>query len=267
MLGERRRRLRSLPINHLLPNVLTVLALCAGMTSMRFALQERWEPAVLAIVVAGVLDGLDGRIARLLHGATRFGAELDSLSDFIAFGVAPALLLYLWSSAELGGFGWIAALGYATCAALRLARFNVALDDTERPAWSGHFFTGVAAPAAAGLVLLPLMLSFTLGDLPWRSPILVTAWLFCVGWLMVSRVPTWSLKRVRVRREHILALLLLVGFAAAMTVSYPWLLLPAVGVFYLASMPFSIRAHHRLKQGAATAVADGPAGGAGDPPA
>ncbi|MBT3535221.1 MAG: phosphatidylcholine/phosphatidylserine synthase, partial [Rhodospirillaceae bacterium] len=153
---RRNRRLRELPVNSLIPNILTVLALCAGMSAIRFAMQDKWELAVAAIIVAGILDGLDGRMARLLKGATKFGAELDSLSDFIAFGVAPALVIYLWSTEVLGGIGWIAGLAYSTCCALRLARFNTALDDPDRPAWASYFFTGMAAPAGACMVLLPM---------------------------------------------------------------------------------------------------------------
>ena len=163
-IGRRNRRLRDLPVNSLIPNILTVLALCAGMSAIRFAMQEKWELAVAAIIVAGILDGLDGRMARLLKGATKFGAELDSLSDFIAFGVAPALVIYLWSTEVLGGIGWIAGLAYSTCCALRLARFNTALDNPDQPAWTSYFFTGMAAPAGACIALLPIAVSFQIGD-------------------------------------------------------------------------------------------------------
>ena len=163
-LRRRNRRLRELPVNSLIPNILTVLALCAGMSAIRFAMQERWELAVAAIIVAGILDGLDGRMARLLKGATKFGAELDSLSDFIAFGVAPALVVYMWSTEALGGVGWVAGLAYSTCCALRLARFNTALEDPDRPAWANLFFAGMAAPAGAYAALLPLTVSFQIGD-------------------------------------------------------------------------------------------------------
>jgi CDP-diacylglycerol--serine O-phosphatidyltransferase len=163
-------RLRDQSINRLIPNMLTVLALCAGLTSIRFGLQERWELAVAAIVIAGILDGLDGRIARMLDGASKFGAELDSLSDFISFGVAPALLLYYWTMYAAGGFGWAVSLLFAVCCALRLARFNTKLDNADLPAWTSRFFSGVPAPAAAGLSLLPMVASFQFGagffDLP-----------------------------------------------------------------------------------------------------
>jgi CDP-diacylglycerol--serine O-phosphatidyltransferase len=155
--------LRDQSINRLIPNMLTVMALCAGLTSMLYALQARWEPAVIAIVAAGVLDGLDGRIARLLNGQSKFGAELDSLSDFISFGVAPALLLYIWQLSELKGLGWAVTMAFAVCCALRLARFNTKLDNTDLPAWTSRFFVGVPAPAGAGLALIPVMATFELG--------------------------------------------------------------------------------------------------------
>lgn len=255
---RRRYRPRGLPVNSLIPNVLTVLALCAGMTSIRFALQERYELAVIAIVVAAILDGLDGRVARLLKGATKFGAEMDSLSDFVCFGVAPALLAFLWSTHELGGFGWMASLAFGTCCALRLARFNTALDDPDRPAWAGKFFTGVAAPAGAGFAMLPLAVSFQVGDVV-RVPELMSIWLLVVALLMVSRIPTYSFKGLRVRREQVLPLLVVVGIVAAMLVSYPWFVLSTIGFAYLASIPFSVMRYRRYERSvsAANDSADG----------
>ena len=238
--------LRRLPVNNLLPNVMTVLALAAGMTAIRFSLQERWEWAALAIVVAAVLDSLDGRIARLLLSASRFGAELDSLSDFLAFGVAPGLLMYLWAANGTGDLGWIAALAYVTCSGLRLARFNVALDDPDPPPWANLFFSGLSTPGAAGVAMLPLMLSFEIGETPWRAPELVTAWLVAAAVLMVSGIPTYSLKRLRIRRAHVLPALLLVGLAAAILISYPWVLLPILCTTYLCSIPFAVRSRRRL---------------------
>ena len=184
----RRRRLKGLPFNRMIPNILTMLALSAGMTAVRFGLQDQWKPAVIAIVVAAVLDALDGRIARMLKGASKFGAELDSLSDFICFGVAPSIMLYLWSMKEAGRFGWVLVLLFSVCCALRLARFNTALEEPERPAWSYNFFTGVPAPAGAGLVLLPMVLSFLAGDAFFREPAVVGAFLIVVSGLLVSRI-------------------------------------------------------------------------------
>lgn len=249
MIRPRSRRLRALPVNSLIPNILTVLALCAGMSAIRFALQERWEFAVAGVFVAAVLDGLDGRMARLLKGATKFGAELDSLSDFIAFGVAPAMLIFLWSTQDLKGLGWIAALAYSTCCALRLARFNTALDDPDRPAWAGQFFTGVAAPAGAGLALLPMTVSFQFEELPINAPAITAMWLLFVGLLMISRIPTYSFKRIRVGREQVLPTLLLVGLIAAVAASYPWFVLSTVCALYLVSIPFSFLSHRRHAAG------------------
>ena len=247
MLRRRNGRLKALPVNSLVPNILTVLALCAGMTAIRFALQERWEPAVVAVVLAAVFDGLDGRMARLLKGATRFGAELDSLSDFCAFGVAPAFFVYHWSAHEMGGLGWIAALVYATCCALRLARFNTMAEDPQRPVWANDFFTGVAAPAGAGFAMLPAVLTFLLEtDAVLRHPALNTAWLIVCAMLMISRIPTFSLKKLRVKREHVLPTLVLVGLLAALLVSYPWFTLAAAGLAYLASIPLSVMSQRRL---------------------
>ncbi|MCG8689579.1 MAG: phosphatidylcholine/phosphatidylserine synthase [Minwuiales bacterium] len=248
MRRPRRRRLRNLPINSLLPNMLTVLALCAGLTSMRFALQERWEMAVGAIVVAAILDGLDGRLARLLKGASKFGAELDSLSDFVCFGVAPAFVLHQWTLFQLRGVGWILVLGFAVCCALRLARFNTALEDPNRPAWSVNYFTGVAAPAGAGLALIPVMLSFLeIGTLP-RSPYLAGAWMAAVAFLMVSQIPTYSFKKVRVRRDMIMPMLLLVALGAAALAMYPWITLSTMATAYLVSIPFAFFSHAKLSR-------------------
>ncbi len=245
MLGHGSNRKLGLTVNSIIPNILTVLALCAGMTSIRFALQERWEVAVAAIFVAAILDGLDGRMARLLKGATKFGAELDSLSDFIAFGVAPAIVLYLWSGGgdALGGIGWIAALAYAACCALRLARFNTAQEDPDRPAWISDFFTGTAAPAAAGFALLPMMLSFQLGDSILRSPAVNTGWLLVVGFLMISRIPTFSFKRLRMHRDHVLPTLVAVALLAALIAVFPWTILSLLVLAYLGVMPFSYRSY------------------------
>ncbi len=247
LLGGKKRK-SAASLNSIIPNILTILALCAGMTSIRFALQENWEAALAAILVAAVLDGLDGRMARLLKGATKFGAELDSLSDFIAFGVAPGIVAYLWSggSAALGGIGWIAALAYAACCALRLARFNTALEDPDRPAWANDYFNGTAAPAAAGFAMLPIMASFVIGDDVLRSPALVTIWLLIVGFLMISRIPTYSFKRLRLSRDHVLPTLVGVAIFAAVAVVYQWEVLTLFMLFYLFLMPVSYRSHKKL---------------------
>lgn len=264
----RSRRFRPLPMRTLVPNSITVLALCAGLTAIRFALQARWEMAVAAIIVAGVLDGLDGRLARLLKGTSRFGAELDSLSDFVSFGIAPGVVLYTWSLQDAGGVGWIAVLVFGVSCALRLARFNTAIDDPDRPLYMANFFTGVPAPAGAGLALLPMMLSFQDLEEIFRLPVVIVPYLIGVAILMVSRLPTYSLKRIRVARDHILFALMAVGLFAALMISYPWTVLTAVGGLYLLSIPVSVRSCARLNATTAregkeldAAVADGGAKG------
>lgn len=241
-----RPRLSALPFNRLIPNILTVTALCAGLTAILYGVQDKWPLAVAAVLVAALLDALDGRIARLLGGSSKFGAELDSLSDFISFGVAPAILVFLWTLQDLRGPGWVIALVFAVCAALRLARFNTRLGDSDMPAWAGNFFTGLPAPAGGGVVLLPLMLSFefwpTFFSHPWVNGVLMVL----VAYLMISRIPTYSFKRVRVPHGLVVPLLLLVGLLAALLVTATWLTVSALLVIYLCSIPFAVRAYRRL---------------------
>ena len=253
ILKARSAGFRSLPINSLAPNMLTVLALCAGLTSIRFSLNESWQLSVMAILVAAVFDGLDGRLARLLKGTSKFGAELDSLSDFVCFGVAPSILIYRWTLSDLGGVGWILVLAFSVCCALRLARFNTALDTANQPTWMANFFVGVPAPAAGGLVLLPIVLSFQVAESFFHLPLVSAAMVVAVAFLMVSKVPTYSFKRLRVRREYILLVLIVVGLLAAVLWSYPWLTLTGFGVLYVASIPLSMRSYHRYS----TAECDG----------
>ena len=222
-----RKRLRAQPLIHLLPNMFTVLSLCAGLTSIRYALDARYELAVALIVAAGVLDGLDGRSARLLKISSRLGAELDSLADFLSFGVAPAVLVYLWSLNQVKALGWTLVLLFATCCALRLARFNTELEATDRPPWMSRFFTGMPAPAAAGCAIIPLLLAFAF-ELDWpRNWLLNAAVLTAVSVMMVSRIPTFSIKTVvvRVKPDWILPTLIFVVLArihaAGVTASEP----------------------------------------------
>lgn len=245
--NRRSRAFGTLPIRTVIPNALTVLALCAGLTAIRFALEGRFENAVVAIIVASVFDALDGRVARFLKGTTRFGAELDSLTDFVNFGVAPVLVLYLWSLSEIGGIGWIAVLGYAVCCALRLARFNVALEDPDKPAWSANFFVGVPAPAGALIVMLPLYLNFIGFTALQGLPLLLALHCFLVAFLMISRVPTFSGKRMglRIDREMVLPILLFVGFSAAVILNYPWYAFSAIAAGYLGVIPLSILRYRR----------------------
>lgn len=243
---RRRQSLNGLSFNRMIPNILTLLGLSAGLTGIRFAIQERWEEAVMAIVIAAILDGLDGRIARLLNGTSKFGAELDSLSDFLAFGVAPALVHYMWVMRDAGSIGWVLVCLYAVCCALRLARFNTLLDAGDRPAWAGNFFVGVPAPAGAGLVLLPVIFSFTQGAFDVARPEISAFFLVLISALMVSRLPTFSFKRIRVPNHWILPTMLIAALLAAAFVSATWETMAVVTSLYLVSIPFSIRAHRRL---------------------
>jgi CDP-diacylglycerol---serine O-phosphatidyltransferase len=245
MLRKRRPRLRALPVNSLIPNILTVLAVCAGLTSVRFALAEQWQFAVMAIVVAAILDALDGRVARLLKGSSKFGAELDSLSDFVSFGVAPALILYRWTMSELGGLGWIIVLAYAVCCGLRLARFNTALEDPDEPEYAANYFTGIPAPAAAGLALLPMVISFQLGEEFFRLAFVNAANLAFVAFMMVSQIPTFSFKKMRVKKEAVLPVLIVVGLVGAVVASYPWFALTAVLGAYIVTIPVAWRSWRR----------------------
>ena len=236
-----------LSLNRMIPNVLTVLALCAGMTAIRLAIVGKFETAVAAIIVAGILDGLDGRIARLLKGTSSFGAQLDSLSDFVSFGVAPAVMLYEWTMEQFHGFGWAVVLIFAVCCGLRLARFNTQLGQ-ELPPYAYNFFTGVPAPAGAGLAMVPMFAAFEFGDTFFRAPTLNTLWILAVAGLMVSRVPTFALKRFHVPSEWVLPTLLGVGAMAAFLTTEPWATLLVVGVIYVGSFPFSIRYYRKLKR-------------------
>lgn len=247
---RRPARLRGQSLNKLLPNILTILALCAGLSAIRFAIQDRWEAAVIAIVIAAVFDGMDGWVARLLKAQSNFGAELDSLSDFISFGVAPATVLYLWVMQDADRFGWIAVLAFSVCSALRLARFNTQLDEPNLPPWAYNYFTGVPMPAAAGLAVMPMTVSFQADDLV-RSPIPVALWVLLIAILMVSRLKTFSLKGVRVPNRYIVLVLVGVGLVGASLVSQTWLTLTVMGGAYLASIPFSMRRFRMLERKAA----------------
>ncbi|MFC7052907.1 CDP-alcohol phosphatidyltransferase family protein [Hansschlegelia quercus] len=244
----RRSRLKRVPLRLLLPNLVTLLALCAGLTAVRMAIEGRLEMAVYLVVLAAVLDGVDGRLARLLKGSSRFGAELDSLVDFFNFGVAPALILYIWGLNELGHIGWIGSLVLAIGAALRLARFNVALDDPLKPAWAGAFFTGVPAPAGALASLLPIYLGFL--GFP-RAPVgepVVLVYVILIALLMVSPLATWSGKQLgaRVNRQWIAPFLIGAALFVTLLISYPWAVLTLLVLSYLGTIPFAFLHHRRL---------------------
>lgn len=242
----RRKRFQNLSFNRMIPNMLTLMALTAGLTAIRFALDGRWEHATLAIVAAGILDALDGRIARLLKGASKFGAELDSLSDFVCFGVSPALVLYLWTMRDAGKLGWVLVMLFAICCGLRLARFNVMLEDPDAPVWKNRFFTGIPAPMGGGLVLLPMVFSFQVGEEFFRQPWIAGVFLLALAAAMVSTVPTYSFKGVKISRQWILPTMLITGGVAVSMLNAPWISLSVIGVAYIATIPFSIRAHRAL---------------------
>jgi CDP-diacylglycerol--serine O-phosphatidyltransferase len=241
-----RRGLRGFSINRLIPNVLTLAALCSGLTAIRFGLQGEFKLAVIAIIVAAIFDALDGRVARRLGVTSRFGAELDSLSDFLCFGVTPALVLYLASLRDGGALGWVVTLMFPICSALRLARFNTGLlSDTPPPAWTGSYFTGVPAPAGALLALIPLLVSFET-DAAWpRHYLVVGATLLLVGGLMVSRLPTFSFKKGRVPRHLVLPSLLAAALAMGVIASSPWFGVSLLGLVYLGLIPVSWLTYRR----------------------
>jgi CDP-diacylglycerol--serine O-phosphatidyltransferase len=254
-----RRRIKALPVRSLAPNILTVLALSAGLTAIKFAIDGEFRTAIAAIVVAGGLDGLDGRIARLLKGTTKFGAELDSLSDFANFGFVPVTVAYIWSLNELGGVGWIVVLTFCICSALRLARFNVSAEDPDRPAWKSEFFIGVPSPAAAGLCIAPFFPYF-LGFEAVRewAPLLAVYTIF-VSLLMVSQIPTYSGKIMKIKREHVLPMLLMVALFAALLFMYPWYTLSGCAITYLITIPMSMWSYkEKLAQNGETEEAIGP---------
>jgi CDP-diacylglycerol---serine O-phosphatidyltransferase len=263
----RRLRFRAIPVRTLVPNMITLLALCAGLTAIRLAVDGRFELALYAIVFAAMLDGIDGRIARMIKGQSRFGAELDSLADFVNFGVAPGLILYFWVLQELGNLGWIAAMAFAICAGLRLARFNVAIDDPNRPVWMSNFFTGVPAPAGAITVLLPMYVYF----LGLRIPAVLTfLYTLAIAFLMVSRLPVFSGKKTgtRVPPEMVLPVVVLVVLSIVVLITFPWQLLTIGTLAYLAALPLgwlSAR-EYRRKDAAAALPQSEPTGPAGSEP-
>jgi CDP-diacylglycerol--serine O-phosphatidyltransferase len=254
---RRIQRLRQIPVRRLVPNVITLLALCAGLTGIRLAFEGRYELALAAIVFAAMLDAVDGRIARLIKGTSRFGAELDSLADFVNFGVAPGLILYIWELNGLGNLGWIAAMVFAICAGLRLARFNVQIEDPNRPQWAGNFFTGMPAPAGAITVLLPMYVGFLGLSIPATITLIYT---LVIAALMVSRLPVLSGKQIgnRVPPELVLPVIVVAVLFVALLVSYPWHVLSVGTVIYLACLPLGWWSYQRYQQ-ADAALAAAPA--------
>ena len=237
-----KQRLKEVPFRKLAPNILTMMALCSGVTSSRYALQDDWVKAVLCIFLAAFLDGLDGRVARFLKASSKFGAELDSLSDFVSFGIAPAILIYQWALYDLPKFGWFFCLLFAMSMALRLARFNTMLEDEDQPEYWSHYFVGVPAPAAAALAIMPIVTCF---GFPSAAQILHTdvfcsISMFIISFLMVSRIPTISLKKLKVQTYMMLPLMLIVVLFIHFIITQPWLTLGIMTGLYALSIPIGI---------------------------
>ena len=251
--GRKRPRFDGPSFNRMIPNIMTLLGLCAGLTSIRFAIEGRFGEAAVAITVAGCIDGLDGRLARLLRAVTRFGAEFDSLTDFLAFGVAPAFVIYLWSLDRAGGLGFAPCLMFAVCMALRLARFNATLDRADAP-YAYSFFAGVPAPAGAGLAMFPLFVGLQARSLGWprleeaaRHPAVCAIVMAGTAALLVSTLPVWSFKNFKVPTPYVLPILLGTGVFAAVLVAEPWAALAAAGLIYTGALPLSRRSYWRLR--------------------
>ncbi|TDR94372.1 CDP-alcohol phosphatidyltransferase family protein [Enterovirga rhinocerotis] len=259
----RKRRFKPVPFRMVAPNLITLLALCLGLTAIRLAFDGRLEPAVFAILVAAILDGVDGRVARLLKGTSRFGAELDSLADFLNFGVAPALVLHSFILHEIKAVGWVVALIFAIAAALRLARFNAALDEPNTPEWKKDFFVGMPAPAGAGAALLPIYLHFLGVPVQAAAPVAMV-YVLAIALMMVSTVPTWSGKTwgKRIPRDWVLPLFVLTVALFGLMVSFPFEAMAVLSILYLATIPISVsryRVFARKEAAAPSLPADGEA--------
>jgi CDP-diacylglycerol--serine O-phosphatidyltransferase len=254
------RLARSLSLRALVPNAITAAALCAGLTGIRFAIAGDFEKAVQAVILAGVLDGIDGRAARMLKAQSRFGAELDSLADSISFGVAPALIVYLWVLRDQPSLGWIAALAFAICCVLRLARFNSRMDNLDQPHKQAGFLTGVPAPVGAGLAFLPVYLWLASGRSEFASPLGVSIWMLLIAFLLISSLPTLGWTRVRPPRHLRIGILAMIGILMAALLTEPWLTLAGITIVYLALIPVGIAGYARIKRrGSPAAVPSTPA--------
>ncbi|MDP3896085.1 MAG: phosphatidylcholine/phosphatidylserine synthase [Mesorhizobium sp.] len=252
--GEPRRigtKIRDIPLRLLLPNLITVLAICAGLSGIRLAFENRFEIAVIMVLFAAFLDGIDGRVARMLKASSKFGAQMDSLADIVNFGAAPALVLYAFLLDRAGAIGWIAALLFAIACGLRLARFNVQLEDPERAVWKGDYFTGVPAPAGAAIVMLPIYLGFLGVEASPLFAYVASAYTVVIALLLVSSLPVYSGKSAgtRIRGDIVMPLILVVVFYVLLLSSYTWQTMAASAVAYLLFLPFSIKLYaNRLQR-------------------
>jgi len=254
-----------LSIHKLIPNMITLTAMASGMSAIKFAIGEKWELAVLAIIVAAVMDAFDGAAARLLKAQSKLGAELDSLSDFLCFGVAPAFVVFLWSN-SLVRFGWLACLIFAMCTALRLARFNISEEVKDKNDPLAKYFTGVPAPVGAGLGILPMVLSFQIDATTnpifvelLKSPIVIYGWMLVVGAMMVSHIPTFSTKQIRIPRKMAVPALAIFAILISGLINETWTTLTAVAVFYLFMMPLGVRYHYKKARSLNVGIAEGEA--------
>jgi len=238
-------RLEELSVGRVVPSVLTLMGLCSGITAIKFAIDGQWQAAVMGIIFAMIFDMLDGRAARFLGADTRFGAQLDSLADLVSFGVAPGVLIYMWSLSRMGTAGWIAALIFCTCSAIRLARFNVQSVRDEGSSEHNPYFTGLPTPAAAALVVLPMMLSFQFGKALFNEPLVSGAMIAISASLMVSRLPTPSIKYMTPGRPYRVLVWGVVGLVAASLVTWPWATMIAGMAVYLSTIPVGIVMHRR----------------------
>lgn len=248
----RSRSGRGLSMRAVLPNAITAAALCAGLTGVKFAIAGEWEKTLLAIILAGVLDGIDGRIARLLKAQSRFGAELDSLADSLSFGMAPAIILFLWSLQDWPRIGWFACLAFAICCALRLARFNAQIDVEHQPHKSAGFLTGIPAPIGAGLAFLPMYLWLASAMPVWREPLLVGPWIVLVALMMISNIATLSWKALRPSSDMRLGMIAIGGLLFAALLIETWWTLVLICLVYLALMPLGIVRYARVRKAASS---------------
>jgi len=245
-----RHNLKEVPFRKMIPNMVTTMALCSGITSIRYAILGEWAKAVICIFLSAFFDGLDGRVARMLKASSKFGAELDSLSDFVSFGVAPAFLIYLWQLSSFPRFGWLFCLFFAACMAMRLARFNTMLDNEKHPAYWDNWFVGVPAPAAAAIALMPILITFDFPECEFvfKNNIFCSIMMVLVGFLMVSRIPTISTKKMKIHTSMMVPLMLTVAIFAHFMITQPWITLGTITMIYVLMIPVGIMVFLRQKK-------------------